>query len=88
MPKEEQNTAFSGTVMDSQLIQFETKCKENQRTYYSQYPHHSKLEILFITPEERTKYNKIDNKTNAKIAKFIEQIIQVRIISIAYNLGK
>ena len=75
--KEGEHTAFSGKVLDEKLVQFDIKCTDNQREYYNNYPGHSKLERVFITPEERTKFNRIENKSNADIIMFIEQIIQV-----------
>ena len=43
------------------------------------YPQPTKLERVFITPEDRTKFNKIENKTKTEIISYIEEIIQVRV---------
>ena len=78
MVKENLHTALSGKLLDNKLIEFESKCKENQRAYYSMYPQPSKVERVFVILEDISKYNSIENKTKTYIISFIEQIIQVR----------
>ena len=77
LQKDGDHVSFSGKPLDNKLINFETKCMENKKEYYSKFPDACKLEQVFITPEDRSKANDITRKTNNEIIQYIEEMLNV-----------
>ena len=72
-----QHISMDGKPLDSKLVEFDEKCEKNKQTYYETYPDITKLERVFITPDDRTNYYDIKNKTKTEIQQCLLNLIKV-----------
>ena len=69
---------LDGKLLDQKLIDFDEKCENNKQTYFETYPTNPKVcERVFVTPEDRTKFFDIRNKTISEIQQCILNMIKV-----------
>ena len=75
--RQPEHTTLDGKPLDPKLIVFDEKCENNKQTYFETYPYTPKLERIFITPEDRTNFFDIRNKTKPEIQQCLLNMIKV-----------
>ena len=68
---------MDGKPLDNKLLDFDEKCEKNKQTYFETYPDLPKFERVFITPDDRTNFYDIKNKTKAEIQQCLLNMIKV-----------
>lgn len=74
-------SALSNRPLDSDIINFSQKCKDNLYFFISECSkvnsvNSVKLEPIFILPEDRKTYNSIERKNKKEITAIIEQELE------------